>query len=350
LTYRVILLALSFFLALSTGCGLYLYGLWHQAITIEESPTIITIHSGESLRQVLSRAEAQGWLTDAGWVGRLARWQGLDQKIQVGEFRVNTGITVGQMIEHLATGHAVQYQVTIPEGVTAQAAIALLGKHPKLTKTSPERLSAELAAWVVPANSAEGWFLPETWSFVAGDTDIDILQRAHTAMRALLTDLWDSRDSSIPLATPYEALILASIVERETAEPAERNQIAGVFLRRLTRGMRLQTDPTVIYGLGDAYTGNLRRTHLRDTQNLYNTYVIKGLPPTPIALPGEAALRAVFHPDDSNALYFVAKGDGTHAFSATLDEHEENVRRYQLTRRGDYRSTPDRSPPEQERR
>ena len=318
MTYRVILPALLFFLALAIGCGYYINALWHQVITLEESPTVVTIHSGESLHQVLSRAEAQGWLTDAGWVGRLARWQGLDQKIQAGEFRLNAGITVGQMIEHLATGQAVQYQVTIPEGVTTQAAIALLGKHPKLTKTSPEKLSAALTAWVLPANSVEGWFLPETWSFVAGDTDKDILQRAHTAMRALLTDLWDSRDPSLPLASPYEALILASIVERETAEPSERNQIAGVFLRRLKRGMRLQTDPTVIYGLGDTYTGNLRRTHLRDTQNIYNTYVIKGLPPTPIALPGEAALKAVFHPDESNSLYFVAKGDGTHAFSLRL--------------------------------
>ena len=176
MTYRVILPALLFFLALILGCGYYINALWHQVITLEESPTVVTIYSGESLHQVLSRAEAQGWLTDAGWVGRLARWQGLDQKIQVGEFRLNAGITVGQMIEHLATGQAVQYQVTIPEGVTTQAAIALLGKHPKLTKTSPEKLSAELTAWVLPAHSVEGWFLPETWSFVAGDTDKDILQ------------------------------------------------------------------------------------------------------------------------------------------------------------------------------
>ena len=142
------------------------------------------------------------------------------------------------------------------------------------------------------------------------------------------------------LSSPYAALTLASIVERETGVAGERTQIAGVFLRRLERGMRLQTDPTVIYGLGDDYDGDLKRRHLRDTTNPYNTYAIHGLPPTPIALPGEAALRAVFAPADGEALYFVAKGDGSHAFSATLEEHEDNVRRYQLTRRADYRSSP----------
>ncbi len=252
-------------------------------------------------------------------------------------------MSVESFIRHLATGQVVQYQITIPEGVTLRAAIALLQQHPKLIATPFDELSAVLSSWLPPSVSPEGWFLPETWSFSAGDTDADILKRAHAAMEHILADLWDSRASTLPLASPYEALILASIVERETAAPSERSQIAGVFLRRLSRGMRLQTDPTVIYGLGDRYDGNLRRTHLRDSGNSYNTYVIKGLPPTPIALPGEAALRAVFNPDDSNALYFVAKGDGTHAFSESLEEHEENVRRYQLARRADYRSTPERS-------
>jgi UPF0755 protein len=189
-------------------------------------------------------------------------------------------------------------------------------------------------------NSAEGFFLPETWSYIRGDSDLDILRRSHVAMNELLADLWASRSEDSVLVSPYAALILASIVEKETGVAGERAQIAGVFLRRLEKGMRLQTDPTVIYGLGDDYDGDLKRRHLRDTTNPYNTYAIKGLPPTPIALPGEAALRAVFSPDDNASLYFVAKGDGSHAFSATLKEHEENVRRYQLTRRGDYRSSP----------
>jgi UPF0755 protein len=341
LTYRHLVPTAILVIASLSGSYFYLQGLWQQAITLEESSRVLTINSGESLHQVLSRAETQGWLMDANWVGRIARWQGLDQKIQMGEFRIANGMTAGQMIEHLATGQVVQYKITIPEGVTLRAAIALLERHPKLAATAGDKLNVALAAWVSPAISPEGWFLPETWSFTAGDADTDILRRAHTAMRELLDSLWGKRAVSLPLASPYEALILASIVERETAAPSERSQIAGVFLRRLERGMRLQTDPTVIYGLGDTYDGNLRRTHLRDPENAYNTYVIRGLPPTPIALPGEDALRAVFNPDDSDALYFVAKGDGTHAFSASLEEHEENVRRYQLVRRSDYRSTPD---------
>ena len=158
-------------------------------------------------------------------------------------------------------------------------------------------------------------------------------------MMELVDSLWDSRTPTLPFASPYEAIILASIVEKETGVPMERSQIAGVFVRRLRRGMRLQTDPTVIYGLGSSYDGNLTRRDLRDSDNRYNTYVIPALPPTPISLPGEDALRAVFAPDDSEALYFVAKGDGSHAFSENLAEHEANVRRFQLNRRADYRST-----------
>ena len=328
----------------SLGAGVvYVTTLWHQTLNLGEASRLLTIESGESLHQILRRAEAQGWLSGAGWVGRLAQWQGLDSKIQAGEFRIRDDMSVETFIRHLATGQVVQYQITIPEGITLGAAIALLQQHPKLIPTPADELSAVLSSLLSPSASPEGWFLPETWSFSAGDTDADILRRAHAAMDQLLSDLWGSRASTLPLASPYEALILASIVERETAAPSERSQIAGVFLRRLKQGMRLQTDPTVIYGLGERYDGNLRRTHLRDSGNSYNTYVIKGLPPTPIALPGEAALRAVFNPDDSNALYFVAKGDGTHAFSESLEEHEENVRRYQLARRADYRSTPERS-------
>jgi len=149
-----------------------------------------------------------------------------------------------------------------------------------------------------------------------------------------------SRDDDLPLANPYEVLILASIVERETSVAAERESIAGVFVRRLEKGMRLQTDPSVIYGLGENYKGNLRRSHLRDDKNPWNTYRIPGLPPTPIALPGKAALNATVHPDEGRDLYFVAKGDGHHAFAETLEAHQSNVQRYQLQRRADYRSTP----------
>ena len=187
---------------------------------------------------------------------------------------------------------------------------------------------------------AEGWFYPETYYFAKGTTDIDLLQRAHRKMQEELDDAWGKRTQSDVITTPYEALILASIVEKETGAVEERPQIAGVFVRRLQLGMRLQTDPTVIYGIDD-YSGNITRTDL-NTWTPYNTYMNHGLTPTPIAMPGRAAIDAVLNPEPGDALYFVARGDGRHYFSATLAEHQEAVRKYQIEQRAeDYRSSPE---------
>ena len=197
-----------------------------------------------------------------------------------------------------------------------------------------------MLALIAPYSDGEGLFLPDTYQYQRGDSDLDVLTQAYRLMQSHLTDLWETRRRDLLLASPYEALILASIVERETGVARERARIAGVFLRRLQRGMRLQTDPSVIYGLGAEFDGNLTRRQLRDSANPYNTYRHDGLPPTPIALPGRAALRAVFEPADGSALYFVARGDGSHAFSDTLAAHQKAVREFQLQRRADYRSSP----------
>ena len=313
---------------------------WQQPLQLPQAGAIVTVDKGEALSDVLRRAEARQWLTHANWVGNVARIFGLDQQIKAGEFEVNSPMTAAGLIQQLAEGEVLQYAVTLPEGITLAEAVALLQRDPKLKRTPQNRLTAELLAMGNGRDSAEGLFLPETWSYTRADSELDVLRRSHFAMMNLLNVLWEERPADLPLPSAYAALILASIVEKETGVTRERAQIAGVFLRRLAQGMRLQTDPTVIYGLGDEYDGDLKRRHLRDTANPYNTYAISGLPPTPIALPGEAALRAVFSPDASDALYFVAKGDGSHAFSATLAEHEDNVRRYQLSRRSDYRSSP----------
>ena len=188
--------------------------------------------------------------------------------------------------------------------------------------------------------SAEGLFFPDSYQFERGASDWDVLSRAHAAMTVILEEEWQGREEELPYKNAYEALIMASIVERETGQPAEREEIAGVFVRRMNKGMRLQTDPTVIYGLGETFDGNLRREHLRDDNNVYNTYRHKGLPPTPIALPGRAAIHAALHPNQGASLYFVAKGDGGHYFSESLAEHQAAVRKYQLQRRQDYRSSP----------
>ena len=340
MTKRVLLVAVMLS-AVAVGAGMVrLTTAWNQALALPPEGVLITVAQGESLRRVLARAEDNQWLTRSSWVGVAARWKGLDEQIQAGEFALNAPLTAGEFIAKLAAGEVVRRSVTLPEGITLAEAIEILHRESTLTKTPLDELSIALLAMTGRENSAEGLFLPETWSYTRGDSDLDILQRSHLALNELLTSLWEQRSEGSMLSSPYAALTLASIVEKETGVAGERAQIAGVFLRRLEQGMRLQTDPTVIYGLGDDYDGDLKRRHLRDTTNPYNTYAIHGLPPTPIALPGEAALRAVFSPADGEALYFVAKGDGSHAFSATLEEHEENVRRYQLTRRADYRSSP----------
>ena len=327
--------------ALAVGAGtLRLTTAWNQALVLPEEGVLITVAKGESLSRVLARAEDNRWLIGSSWVGVVARWRGLDEQIQAGEFALEAPLTAGELIEKLAAGEVVRRSVTLPEGITLAEAVEILHREPALAKTPLDDLSIALLAMTGREGSAEGLFLPETWSYTGGDSDLDILRRSHLALNELLTTLWERRPEDLVLSSPYAALTLASIVEKETGVAGERAQIAGVFLRRLERGMRLQTDPTVIYGLGDDYDGDLKRRHLRDTTNPYNTYAIHGLPPTPIALAGEAALRAVFSPADGEALYFVARGDGSHAFSATLAEHEDNVRRYQLTRRADYRSSP----------
>ena len=341
MTTRVLHVALMLG-AVAVGAGtLRLTIAWNQALVLPVEGVLITVAKGESLSRVLARAEDNQWLTGSSWVGVVARWRGLDERIQAGEFALDAPLTAGELIEKLAAGEVVRRSVTLPEGITLAEAIKILHRESTLTKTPFDELSIALLAMTGREDSAEGLFLPETWSYTRGDSDLDILQRSHLAMNELLTLLWERRPEGLVLSSPYAALTLASIVEKETGVAGERKQIAGVFLRRLERRMRLQTDPTVIYGLGDDYDGDLKRRHLRDTTNPYNTYAMHGLPPTPIALPGEAAVRAVFTPADGEALYFVAKGDGSHAFSATLEEHEDNVRRYQLIRRAGYRSSPD---------
>ena len=340
MTTRIVRAGLLLVAILVSAGALRLITAWNQALMLPAEGAVMTVSKGESLSQVLARAEENKWLTRGHWVGIVARGRGLDERIQAGEFSLAAPLTAGGFITKLAAGEVLRRSVTLPEGITLAEAIEVLHREPALVKTPLSDLSIALLAMTGREDSAEGLFLPETWSYTLGDSDLDILRRSHLALEELLTALWQRRPEHLLLSSPYAALTLASIVEKETGVVSERTQIAGVFLRRLEQGMRLQTDPTVIYGLGDDYDGDLKRRHLRDITNPYNTYTMRGLPPTPIALPGEAALRAVFAPADGEALYFVAKGDGSHAFSATLEEHEENVRRYQLTRRADYRSSP----------
>ncbi len=315
-----------------------LWSWWHNPVPGVDST--LTVSDGSSLSFVAADLAKTGLIKwPRLWV-LAARVQSLDAQIKKGEYSLAGPQTPAGLLQRLVDGDVITYSVTVPEGLTFTEALGLIHNQDVLRSVVTGAADPRLLEVIKPFTHPEGLFFPDTYVFQRGDTDLKLLRQAHRRMRAELESIWAARDLSLPYDSPYEALIMASIVEKETGVAAERQQIAGVFIRRLRQGMRLQTDPTVIYGLGDEYRGNLKRRHLGDANNMFNTYRHKGLPPTPIALPGRAALQAAVHPDDGQALYFVAKGDGSHQFSSTLEAHEAAVRRYQLTRRKDYRSAP----------
>ncbi|MCB1823700.1 MAG: endolytic transglycosylase MltG [Candidatus Competibacteraceae bacterium] len=262
-----------------------------------------------------------------------ARLGGLAHRLKTGEYALSPDTTPRDLLERIVAGRVIQYPLTVVEGWTFRQLRRALTAHPKIGQTLREASDDEIMARLGrPGRHPEGWFLPDTYHFPAGFTDEAFLRRALAAMERRLAQAWSGRAADLPLDDPYQALILASIIEKETGVAAERPVIAGVFARRLRKGMLLQTDPTVIYGLGMAFDGNLRRRDLED-DTPYNTYTHKGLPPTPIALPGADALEAAVHPADGDTLYFVADGQGGHVFSKTLNEHNQAVRRHQLRER-----------------
>ncbi len=329
---------LAGFLLVAAGLAAAGYALWQAQRRFTETPLaslaeerIVDIPRGASFNGVLRRLREAGVREGADWQWQwLAYRMGLATRLRSGEYRLEPGMDPPQVLRRLASGQVVQHRFTIIEGWTFADLRRALARHEAVAHTlaglSDEEVMAALGA---SGSHPEGWFLPETYLFPRGTRDLDILRRAHLAMRELLEQLWPERDPRLPLREPYEALILASIVEKEARLPEERARIAGVLARRLALGMRLQADPTVIYGLGPEFTGRLRRADLeRDTR--YNTYTRAGLPPTPIALPGRAAIAAALRPEEGDALYFVARGDGSHHFSATLEEHNRAVRRYLL--------------------
>lgn len=237
-------------------------------------------------------------------------------------------------------GEVVQYSLTLVEGWNFRQLRSALQNQPKLQQTLDGLSDAEIMAHIgAPELHPEGRFFPDTYRFTRGTSDADLLRRAYARLEQVLEEEWQQRSEGLPYQNAYQALVMASIIEKETGVPEERGEIAGVFVRRLARGMLLQTDPTVIYGMGERYKGRITRTDLR-TPTPYNTYTNAGLPPTPIAMVGREAIHAALHPADGTSLYFVARGDGSHVFSDTLDQHNRAVREYQLKRRADYRSSP----------
>ncbi|MEO8809107.1 MAG: endolytic transglycosylase MltG, partial [Rhodanobacter sp.] len=285
---------------------------------------------GTSFKGIVAALQQQGLSTANPWYWRLlAEQMHVAGRLHAGEYALESGITPRQLLANMAAGKVLQRNFTIVDGWTFAELRQSLARASQLAHDSAGLDDATIMRKIGAGGEVpEGRFLPETYAYVKGDSDLDLLRRAHVAMVKTLAALWPAREKGLPLATPYDALILASIVEKETGRADERARIAGVFVRRLRDHMLLQTDPSVIYGMGARYTGNIRKSDLT-TDTPYNTYTRPGLPPTPIALPGKLAIEAALHPAPGESLYFVARGDGSHAFASSLTEHNRNVDCYQ---------------------
>ena len=301
---------------------------------------LLDVPAGSTPTGTFNRLEAEGVLDDAFWLRLYWRFNLDGQPLHSGEYRMTPGLTAEGLIGLWQRGEVVQYSLTLVEGWNFRQVRSALAKHEKIVQTLSGLSDSEVMDKLGhPGVFPEGRFFPDTYRFVRGMTDVEFLKKAYNRLDDVLAQEWSKRAADAPYTDPYQALIMASLVEKETGVPEERGQIAGVFVRRMKIGMLLQTDPTVIYGLGERYNGKLTRAHLKEA-NPYNTYLIAGLPPTPIAMVGREAIHAALNPVPGSSLYFVARGDGSHIFSDDLDAHNAAVREFQLKRRADYRSSP----------
>lgn len=301
---------------------------------------LLDVPAGATPTGTFNRLEADGVLDGAFWLRLYWRFNLDGQPLHSGEYRMTPGMTAQGLIGLWQRGEVVQYSLTLVEGWNFRQVRSALAKHEKIVQTLSGLSDTEVMDKLGhPGVFPEGRFFPDTYRFVRGMTDVEFLKKAYNRLDDVLAQEWSKRAADAPYTDPYQALIMASLVEKETGVPEERGQIAGVFVRRLKVGMLLQTDPTVIYGLGERYNGKLTRAHLKEA-NPYNTYMISGLPPTPIAMVGREAIHAALNPVPGSSLYFVARGDGSHIFSDDLDAHNAAVREFQLKRRADYRSSP----------
>ena len=323
LSALIILLAIGV-----TLLTLYLNDYAGTPLSSDNNEVNLVIKPGMSFKQVSYELRKRGLIDDLWSWEILGRLSGSDGKIKAGEYLIPANLSPGQLLNRLIKGETIQFSITVIEGWTFNQLWETVKSHEKITHTidTPEELLEKIE---FKSNHPEGWFYPDTYFFTAGMTDVDFFKRAYEYMLVVLDEELQNWNEDLPLKTPEEVLTLASIIEKETSVEDERTLVASVFVSRLKRGMRLQTDPTVIYGMGETFDGNIKRADLKkDTP--YNTYVHKGLPPTPIALPSRASIAAALNPDNKEVLYFVSKGDGTHHFSATYDEHREAVIKYQL--------------------
>jgi UPF0755 protein len=329
----LILGRLKALLLLAFAVGIVFLGwmLWFglSPVKVTASPLEFSIRPGSGLRGATRQILNAGVAMPAWQFNALARANGAQARIKAGSYQISSGVTPLQLLRKITRGDFAQADLVVIEGWTFRQMRGVLDAHADLKHDSNGLSDAQIMERLGdPGVPPEGKFFPDTYIFSKGDSDFAVLARAHRVMQKRLESAWDQRDTQLPLRNPYEALILASIVEKETGLATDRGMVAAVFVNRLRLGMRLQTDPTVIYGMGDKFDGNLRRRDLvKDTP--FNTYTRPGLPPHPIALPGAASIEAVMHPARTDALYFVARGDGTSVFSRRLDDHNRAVAKYQ---------------------
>ncbi|UQB42983.1 endolytic transglycosylase MltG [Thiomicrospira microaerophila] len=309
----------------------YGYYLLNKPISQQQNLTIIELSAGTSARRMIYSLNQAGLLDHPRAFEWYLRYHQLAHQLRPGELEVNPDWTFSELAQALISGQRVRYPFVIIPGETLAQVRYKLAALPKINHVLDDQAWLSLGDQLGVGDNLEGWLLPETYYYHKGETDLVLVSQAVRSMQQVLDQAWQNKAEGLPLKNPYEALILASIIEKETGAAHERNKISGVFVRRLQRGMRLQTDPTVIYGMGDLYQGRIGRAGL-DTWTPYNTYRNHGLTPTPIAMPSRESVLAAVNPDDSEALFFVSKGNGEHHFSATLDEHNRAVRRYILNR------------------
>jgi UPF0755 protein len=301
-----------------------------RLLSADSAPVKIEVIAGSSLSRVAMELSKAGYLSSPTLFKLWARLQGAENRIQTGEYELSAGITPAQLLDKIVRGDSVQYRITLVEGWTFQQALEALWSaeniRSSLNNSSPTEIAQRMN---LDYENPEGLLYPDTYFYTKGTLDIELLLRANERLDTVLSQAWESRLGALPYANSYEALTMASIIEKESASNSERALIAGVFVARLNLGMRLQSDPTTIYGMGDRYAGNIRRADLLE-QTPYNTYRIDGMPPTPIALSGKESIVAALNPSASDYLYFVARVDGSHQFSRTLEEHNAAVREHQL--------------------
>lgn len=339
---RLFYTGLSFLLAavlvIAGSYWLYQSALQQPLQLAAEQPLVVP--QGSTPGGLLRELETQGLIKGSFWVRLAWRIQQDTPQVHAGEYALVPQMTLDDLFTKWREGDLIQHRITLVEGWTFAQFRQALANNTILQHSLDGLSDAEVMQRIEREGlHPEGQFYPDTYQFTRGQTDLDLLRQANRRLEKVLEEEWAERAENLPYATPEHALVMASIIEKETGAAHERAEIAGVFVRRLQRGMLLQTDPTVIYGMGEAYQGKITRADLR-RPSAYNTYVISGLPPTPIAMVGRAAIHAAVHPADGDSIYFVARGDGTHQFSRTLQEHNRAVREYQLKRRADYRSSP----------